>query len=229
MNDPNTEKLYTRIYNVAQFQTQVAITLLPLGAGAAGFIGQQSYTFPILTALILIWLGLFVISISIILSLRVISTEHGNLGNYIVFKNNYQKSILTFILGIFCIVISPAGFAINRYLSSPQIVIKASSEIYRVSYTQKSTLNLTMVISSDGITDQEYQSLRIESVVSDPACISVTKKNELPPVNARDTWLTVWDVSVTPGCTYGDYLILYKLWQGTEMRGQTRIIIKVEK
>lgn len=229
MNETTSNSLYDRIYRMAQFQTQIAIAILPIGAGVAGFISQQPLTFPILAALGLVWLGLAAITVSIIFSLKVIRTEPGNYDKRKKMERDYGIAIFTFIVGIFFLIISPFGFPLNKYVTPSQIEMKPSSEIYRVSYSQDNSPNLTVVIYSKDIPSQEYRSLQIKPEASESACLFVTKLNDLPPEYTHDTWLTIWSVSMSPSCAYGDYVILFKLWQGRNLRGQTSVVIKIDK
>ncbi|MBN8655355.1 MAG: hypothetical protein J0M11_06410 [Anaerolineae bacterium] len=219
---------YNRIHGMAQFQIQIAITILPIGAGIAGFISQQTYTTPILLALGMVWAGLFVIALSIVFCLNAIKIQPGRLRQRENLEKNYFGGSAALIIGMLFLVISPIGFPLNKFATRSQIEMSALGKEYRFSLSKNTSNLITTNILSKDITTQDYPYLRIEPVISDETCIAVTKKKEIPPKYDQDTWLTVWNITVDSTCSFGDYVVIFKLWHETDLRGQTQVTVKIE-
>lgn len=219
----------SRLYNIAQVMIQISIAVLPIGAGASGYIAQQNNSDPNRISLLLIWLGLFTIAISIFINLRVIkSKEPATPAERKRLDNTLSAGIITFIIGTLFLVASPAGFAINQVRSPNRLDVSISSKNIVIQQVKAAPVERNVVLTVMNINKREITDTKVEVVILNKQCISAIKTNEIKPISDRDTWISEWNITTQPTCPIGDQIIQFKFLKNGLVIGQSGLIINIK-
>jgi len=228
MNEVKSNTFYQRIYNLAQFQSQVAIAALPIGAGVAGFLSQQAYSTAMIATLAMVWLGLLGISVSIFLNLGVISSEEPNTPNE---RNDFisasRRALALFVAGAALLITSPAGFAINRVNTSKIPDITLSSSVLTVRANDRQATEFSLVMTILKVDHNHFEDIKTTISYSNLQCISAVKENDLPPTPRNHVWIKTWKIRVAPACPIGDEIIEFNLTQDGKQVGSAFLLVKI--
>jgi hypothetical protein len=217
-----------RIYSIAQFLIQVSVAVLPIGAAVSGFIAQQERSISVFYSLGLVWLGLFLIACSVFINLKVVTTkEPSSPAERKRLERNFYLAITPFIIGTLFMVVSPLGYVYNQFLVPPKIALKSTSDIVKLVLTKDNTVETKIVVIANDMPLEDFAHLAVKAIVTDDTCLLVSKIGEQSPIYDNDTWLTEWNVSANISCLPGDYVIIFKVWDGKYMRGHTQVVVKI--
>jgi len=217
----------TRIQSVAKTLLQICVTILPIGAGASSFISQQEYSFPILTALGLVWLGLIAISYCSFLLLKVLQFERGSPQQIEDNRITFNTGIRIFILGTLLLVLSPAGLALDQIAPPKPLAMDLSSSTLAIQGNTASPLSRDIILRIMNIEEADLSRsyLRVEPL--DKGCLWARKVKEALPAPGNDTWITSWRVTIRPTCPFGDELLQFKLWEDGQIVGQANLVVSI--
>jgi hypothetical protein len=208
---------------------QISIAVLPIGAGASGYIGQQKQTSPILISLILLWLGLLTIAISVFINLRVIkSKEPSTSGERKSLDSTLSAGVIAFIVGTLFLVASPAGFAVNQMITPNHFDVSLSSRSIAIQQSKNSPVERNVVLTATNISTRQIENTKVEAITLDKQCVSAVKTNEVKPISDGDAWILEWKVTIEPVCPVGDQIVQFKFLTNNIVSGQSSLVLNIK-
>ena len=229
MSDEQGVRFYNRVYALAQFQAQVSIAALPIGAGVVGFVAQQGYSISMLASLIMVWTGLLIISISIFLNLDVVNFKEPITANE---RDNFvrasKRAMSLFVAGALLLIASPISFASEKIFASRSPNITISSEVLDVDLGNSHSMEKNIVMTILNVEEDRAKAIKTLVVYTNNNCISVSKENEIMPSSINDAWVKVWRISVRPTCPLGDNVIQFYLLHHGDIIGKSTLMVKIE-
>lgn len=227
---PESLRERNRFDNIAQTLVQIALAVLPIAAGASGFLAQDHASFELFIAIGFVWVGMLLMSASIFLNLHVLRlSDPTNQAGWRSLRRKYNSAISVFIIGILFLVAAPIGLMVPSLKpSSPEILIHFEPKSITVHMVDKtsSSQSIVLVVENRGELSQEFQ---VSFSASPVHCLILTPSNLTETLAGRANKLVEVTITVNPGCVNQYYIVLGEASQHGKILNSGLLSINVKQ
>ena len=207
--------------------TQIALTVLPIGIGASGYLFLQDQSIATTVSLILVWLGLVMLAVVIFINLNTFRTKNpSNIEEKNKLNKRFNCAIIFFVIGTIFLITAPIGFAASAlFTKEPQIEFDLSSDLI----TSKANNQLVeyIFVSSFRFSDVSFSKAGINHTVTPDNCIEITGGNSNVTPKLNEIGLLDWILRINPECAIGDYVVLFTVTDGDEILAEEQLLVHI--
>lgn len=223
-----------RLRTVANSLVQIAVAVLPIGAGVCGIILQTKFTAMLGFTVFIVWVAMVILGVSIFVNLNALRSSESASGNLQRIANNLSRGLYLFVIGIILLTVSPLGLIANAMSPSPQLeMVFAQSEIMALlppvvagPASNPAEVPFEIFVRYSGPNEQP---LDLVPDTGSADCIRGTLTTPKVQLRDGDTQVVHGSLSVAPACKEGYYWFSVKALYAAHVAGAGKMNVRISR